>query len=124
MDRLQMKDEFLKIRQCYLFLKIIHFELIYFYCPWAVDWAMLYSSCSGCCLIVASVKLPPEKFSQKKEDGSGPSDVPSEPKKIILNSGDELYADLRDKNFNAVGAIVSRKAKVITAEFDVSTALG
>ncbi|XP_071092847.1 vacuolar protein sorting-associated protein 33A-like isoform X1 [Haliotis cracherodii] len=65
-----------------------------------------------------SVKLPPEKFSQKKEDGSGPSDVPSEPKKIILNSGDELYADLRDKNFNAVGAIVSRKAKVITAEFD------
>jgi hypothetical protein len=30
------------------------------------------------------------------------------------------YADLRDKNFNAVGSIVSKKAKTITAEFDVS----
>ncbi|XP_052075554.1 vacuolar protein sorting-associated protein 33A-like isoform X1 [Mytilus californianus] len=63
-----------------------------------------------------SVKLPPEKFqSGQGEESKG---VPTEPKKVILNSSDVLYADLRDKNFNAVGSIVSKKAKTITAEFD------
>jgi hypothetical protein len=47
--------------------------------------------------------------------------VPSEPKKIILNSSEELFAELRDKNFNAVGPTLSRKAKLISALFDVST---
>ncbi|ESO97948.1 hypothetical protein LOTGIDRAFT_209143 [Lottia gigantea] len=61
-----------------------------------------------------SVKLPAEKFVPKNQK----SDEPLEPKKFVLNSSDELYADLRDKNFNAVGSIVSRKAKAITAEFD------
>ena len=46
--------------------------------------------------------------------------MPTEPKKFILNSAEELYAELRDKNFNAVGATLSRKAKYITAQFDVS----
>ncbi|KAL5017366.1 hypothetical protein ScPMuIL_006955 [Solemya velum] len=64
-----------------------------------------------------SVKLPPEKFMPENKDG-GPREVPTEPKKLILNSSDELYADLRDKNFNAVGALVSKKARVITAQFD------
>ncbi len=68
--------------------------------------------------VTASVKLPPEKFS----GGSGQQaeDVSSDPKKFILNSGEELYAELRDKNFNAVGGTLSRKAKIITAQFDVS----
>ncbi|KAK3088447.1 hypothetical protein FSP39_019326 [Pinctada imbricata] len=63
-----------------------------------------------------SVKLPPEKFmtgNQSQEDS-----IPTEKKKIILNSSDELYAELRDKNFNAVGSIVSKRAKTITQEFD------
>lgn len=68
-------------------------------------------------IFVASVKLPPEKFQSGQEETRG---VPTEPKKVILNSSDVLYADLRDKNFNAVGSIVSKKAKTITAEFDVS----
>jgi hypothetical protein len=72
--------------------------------------------------ISASVKLPPEKFSASAAGQDGSSDVTSEPKKFILNSSDELYADLRDKNFNAVGSVVSRKAKVVTAQFDVSIA--
>ena len=42
-----------------------------------------------------------------------------EQKKIVLNSGEELYAELRDKNFNAVGPVLSRKTKLLTAEFDV-----
>lgn len=70
-------------------------------------------------IFTASVKLPPEKF-QNNTQQEEPQGVPTEPKKVILNSSDELYADLRDKNFNAVGSIVSRKAKTITAEFDVS----
>ena len=52
---------------------------------------------------------------QSQEDS-----IPTEKKKIILNSSDELYAELRDKNFNAVGGIVSKRAKTITQEFDVS----
>ncbi|XP_035829204.1 vacuolar protein sorting-associated protein 33A isoform X2 [Aplysia californica] len=65
-----------------------------------------------------NVKLPPEKFVSQEEKKNSKEPLPTEPKKFILNSADELYAELRDKNFNAVGAIVSRKAKTITAEFD------
>ena len=70
----------------------------------------------------ATVKLPPEKFISS-QGSSGPSDVPLEPKKFILNSSEELYAELRDKNFNAVGPALSRKAKLISAQFDVSSAI-
>jgi hypothetical protein len=63
--------------------------------------------------ITASIKLPAaDKGPGGSQDG--------EPKKVILNSADALFAELRDKNFNAVGSIVSKKAKHITAEFDVS----
>uniref|UniRef100_A0A8C1Y922 Vacuolar protein sorting-associated protein 33A n=1 Tax=Cyprinus carpio TaxID=7962 RepID=A0A8C1Y922_CYPCA len=63
------------------------------------------------------VKLPPEKFAQKKQ-GEGGKDLPTEPKKLQLNSAEELYAEIRDKNFNAVGAALSKKAKVISAAFE------
>lgn len=39
-------------------------------------------------------------------------------KSIILNSGEELYTELRDKNFNAVGQILSRHVKSISVQFD------
>lgn len=39
-------------------------------------------------------------------------------KSIILNSGEELYTELRDKNFNAVGQILSRHVKSISMQFD------
>ena len=68
----------------------------------------------------ASVKLPPEKFISNKDRDLGPQETPSEPKTLILNSSDELYSELRDKNFSAVGQAVSKKAKIITAQFDVS----
>ncbi|KAK3539155.1 hypothetical protein QTP86_026972 [Hemibagrus guttatus] len=63
------------------------------------------------------VKLPPEKFAQKKA-GEGGKDLPTEPKKLQLNSAEELYAEIRDKNFNAVGAALSKKAKIISAAFE------
>lgn len=68
------------------------------------------------------VKLPPEKFAQKKQ-GEGSKDLPTEPKKLQLNSAEELYAEIRDKNFNAVGAALSKKAKIISAAFEVSLVL-
>ena len=70
-------------------------------------------------ILSASVKLPPEKFVTAEDKKNSKEEALSEPKKFILNSADELYAELRDKNFNAVGIIVSRKAKTITAEYDV-----
>ncbi|XP_060558501.1 vacuolar protein sorting-associated protein 33A-like isoform X2 [Ruditapes philippinarum] len=62
-----------------------------------------------------SVKLPPEKFRSKDESGST-SDM--EYKSVVLNSTDELFSELRDKNFSAVGNTVSKKAKIITQQFD------
>lgn len=49
--------------------------------------------------------------------------MPTEPKKLQLNSAEELYAEIRDKNFNAVGAALSKKAKIISAAFEVSLVL-
>ena len=68
------------------------------------------------------MKLPPEKFAQKKQ-GEGSKDLPTEPKKLQLNSAEELYAEIRDKNFNAVGAALSKKAKIISAAFEVSLSI-
>lgn len=65
------------------------------------------------------VKLPPEKFAPKKQGGgSGGKDLPTEAKKLQLNSAEELYAEIRDKNFNAVGSVLSKKAKIISAAFE------
>ncbi|XP_053224346.1 vacuolar protein sorting-associated protein 33A isoform X4 [Podarcis raffonei] len=63
------------------------------------------------------VKLPPEKFAPKKQGESG-KDLPTEPKKLQLNSAEELYAEIRDKNFNAVGSVLSKRAKIISAAFE------
>ncbi|KAM3937062.1 uncharacterized protein RB166_003442 isoform 2-T2 [Leptodactylus fuscus] len=65
----------------------------------------------------SNVKLPPEKFAPKKQGESG-KDLPTEPKKLLLNSAEELYAEIRDKNFNAVGSVLSKKAKIISAAFE------
>lgn len=65
------------------------------------------------------VKLPPEKFTPKKQ-GEGGKELPTEAKKLPLNSAEELYAEIRDRNFNAVGAVLSKKAKVISAAFEVT----
>lgn len=69
------------------------------------------------------MKLPPEKFAPKKQGGSGGGkELPTEAKKLQLNSAEELYAEIRDKNFNAVGSVLSKKAKIISAAFEVRQA--
>lgn len=62
--------------------------------------------------------FPSERFS-KQEDGSMSATISSNDKKaIILNSGEKLYADIRDKNFNAVGPLLSREAKRISSQLE------
>ena len=68
-----------------------------------------------------NVQLPAERFPVKEEGkgrgASAPKD-PQKPRKIILNSGDSLYSEIRDINFSAVGPVLSREAKRITAQYE------
>lgn len=66
-------------------------------------------------------KFPPEKFAKSNESDQQKdlsTDKKSDFKKIPLNSSDELFAVLRDKNFNAVGPELSKKAKTLSAIYD------
>uniref|UniRef100_A0A0P4ZHN1 Putative Vacuolar protein sorting-associated protein 33A n=1 Tax=Daphnia magna TaxID=35525 RepID=A0A0P4ZHN1_9CRUS len=65
-----------------------------------------------------TVKLPGEKFQAATSGGQSPRSDDSAVKSIVLNSAEELYADLRDKNFSAVGTTLSRKAKAISAQYE------
>ncbi|XP_055541088.1 vacuolar protein sorting-associated protein 33A [Wyeomyia smithii] len=57
-----------------------------------------------------TVNLPAEKFTS----GEGFAiEKNTEKNQFILNSKEQLFAELRDKNFNAVGAVLSRLAKSI-----------
>ncbi|KAK9500694.1 hypothetical protein O3M35_001912 [Rhynocoris fuscipes] len=62
-----------------------------------------------------TVHLPAEKFSDADDE---PNEIMLDKKQVILNSGDELYAEIRDKNFNAVGAALSKKAKLISSQLE------
>ena len=70
---------------------------------------------------LATAKFPPEKFQVPDDKKPGPSQPaqPPGPKKIPLNSSDQLYSEIRDLNFLAVGPVLSKKAKQISAEFEV-----
>lgn len=63
----------------------------------------------------STAHFPIEPFTKSDEGFQTDS---ADKKSIILNSGEELYTELRDKNFNAVGQILSRHAKSITMQFD------
>ncbi len=73
------------------------------------------------------VQLPADRFMEEAGadegaacgggvTGGGPGS--SEKKSIPLSSNEEMYAELRDKNFNAVGPYLSRKAKAVSAQFE------
>ncbi|XP_055638417.1 vacuolar protein sorting-associated protein 33A isoform X2 [Toxorhynchites rutilus septentrionalis] len=57
-----------------------------------------------------TVNLPADKFSSGERFNIERN---TEKSQFILNSKEQLYAELRDKNFNAVGAVLSRLAKSI-----------
>ena len=63
-----------------------------------------------------TVNFPAEKFASPSDDVNfSRAATSTEKKQIMLNSKEELYAELRDKNFNAVGPVLSRLAKTITS---------
>ena len=73
--------------------------------------------------VTATAKFPQERFPQTEEKGPGGLQQPQQPtgpKKVVLNSSDELFDDIRDLNFSAVGIHLSRRAKQISAAFEVS----
>jgi hypothetical protein len=55
----------------------------------------------------SSVRLPAEKFSQQQQQQQMP-----DTKQIVFSSSEEMYAEIRGLNFNAVGPTLSRKVCV------------
>merc|ERR1719361_1669890 len=67
----------------------------------------------------STVKLPGNKFQPaESEEGTDAQSSTNSTKQFPLNSSEELYSELRDKNFNAVGPILSRKARIISAAME------
>ena len=63
------------------------------------------------------IKVPADRIPSSTEQTSS---APDDKKKVVLTSEDKLYAELRDKNFNAVGPILSTRAKAVSAKYEVS----
>ncbi|XP_039288228.1 vacuolar protein sorting-associated protein 33A [Nilaparvata lugens] len=61
-----------------------------------------------------TVQLPADKFNSEDE----PSEIMAGKKQVILNSAEELFAEIRNKNFNGVGPVLTRKAKTIASDFE------
>ncbi|XP_041972042.1 vacuolar protein sorting-associated protein 33A [Aricia agestis] len=59
--------------------------------------------------------FPGHKFAAP--DDASP-DVATEKKRIVLNSSEELFSELRDSSFTMVGAALSKKARVIKTQLD------
>ncbi|XP_067635118.1 vacuolar protein sorting-associated protein 33A [Eurosta solidaginis] len=65
--------------------------------------------------------LPAELFTVRTdEQGSVQSKLVAGKKTLFMNSGEKLYADLRDKNFNEVGKILSRNAREISVQMNAN----
>ena len=74
----------------------------------------------------ATVRLPVEKFPNPGQsskaavsDADAGAKKEAKDKKITLNSSDELFAEIRDKNFSAVGPVFSAKTKFLSAKMGV-----
>ena len=64
----------------------------------------------------STAHFPIDNFLSSEERTS--ESLSEDKKQIILNSADKLFADIRDKNFNAVGAFLSKQAKTISTQLD------
>ncbi|GJQ85374.1 car [Trypoxylus dichotomus] len=63
-----------------------------------------------------TVNIPAEKLMSTEERHT--ESLQEEKKALILDSSDQLFADLRDKNFNGVGSFLSKQAKSISAQLE------
>lgn len=69
-----------------------------------------------------NVQLPADKFPAKEDTKGTAKNLPpkdqQKPRKVVLNSAEALYSEIRDLNFSAVGPVLSREAKRITAQYE------
>ncbi|XP_026473937.1 vacuolar protein sorting-associated protein 33A-like isoform X2 [Ctenocephalides felis] len=64
-----------------------------------------------------TASFPAQKFHSDQNDNSA-QNLNVDTKLIVLNSADELFSELRDKNFNAVGSALSKQARSIASQFE------
>jgi hypothetical protein len=64
-----------------------------------------------------TVRLPAQKFT-RQDSPDNPGEMPADTKQFTLSSAEDLYAEIRGFNFNAVGPTLSRKARNISAQFE------
>ncbi|XP_018568521.1 vacuolar protein sorting-associated protein 33A [Anoplophora glabripennis] len=64
----------------------------------------------------STASFPIDNFLTSEERTS--ESLSEDKKQVILNFADKLFADIRDKNFNAVGAYLSKQAKAISAQLE------
>lgn len=69
--------------------------------------------------LTGTVKLPGEKFAAQSSSDTNTMDSSfAETKTIQLNSTEELYAEIRDCNFSAVGPRLSHHAKSVVTQYE------
>lgn len=90
--------------------------------PTQLTYEGLIDECFG--ISQATVRLPAEKFPNTGQSSKTPAEPDAgkkdvKDKKITLNSTDELYAEIRDKNFSSVGPVFSAKTKFLSAKMGV-----
>ncbi|XP_076806597.1 vacuolar protein sorting-associated protein 33A-like [Clavelina lepadiformis] len=61
-----------------------------------------------------AASFPPDNFSKTSKS----DDLTTEKKKVVLSSKDELFSQLRDCNFNAVGPNLKKQAKIISEKYE------
>ncbi|CAG4932947.1 unnamed protein product [Colias eurytheme] len=64
----------------------------------------------------STATFPGHKF--VSPDDTNPEVTARERKRVILNSSEELYTELRDCSFTTVGTVLSKKARVIKTQLD------
>lgn len=66
-----------------------------------------------------NVKLPSAKFNQQQQGKeNAPIKISTDQKQFTLNSSEELFCQIRDKNFNAIPAYFTSKSKSLSVEYE------
>ena len=69
-----------------------------------------------------AAKFPRQMFSDDVQQVPKGGPPPSGPLALVLNSEENMFMEMRDLNFRAVGVFLSREAKKITQEYEVCVA--
>lgn len=93
-----------------------HFYFIYISCIDTPDFMFVIKK-------KAQVELSPDKKKTQSTSDNKVNVVELKKSIVILNSSDSLFAEIRDKNFNAINHVLSRTAKELQQANEVSLIL-